>query len=818
MTVRHRVGLAAAVAGSAIAGLVLPSVAHAADQSVLYVDNAQNRQFCTDTGTGTQDRPFCTIQAAVDLAEPGQTVQVQATPGNVYPEMVTVKRSGLPGKPITIKSDIPYGTPQTIVGTHSWTAGTLPAPHSLVLSGVHDITVSGFQFEAPQESVLVQDSERIVLNRNTILGGNPDFNGNPSYPAPTPSLRITGKSAATTVSRNRVNGNGTTGITVDTGVTGTVITTNVIVNSHSGGLLVTGAPGTLVASNTFAKNCGNDVSLAGNSSGATVVNNVITKIFPPRCSDPALKSATNLSVSADSVTGTKVDYNSIVPAVDGVSYQWGATPYATPADFRATGQGAHDNAADPKIPYYTADFKPQAAEGLTDAADATAPGMLDTDFYDNPRADHPQIANTGTGIGYYDRGAIELQDETSVWLHGTVSPTPGHPLHAQFQTQYHIGWAPDGARLDFGDGSGQEDLVQGSGQIDHDYTAPGTYTATATATAKTGLVRTFSVTLTISPVPAISLYPQTGTEDQATARVSFRDNTTSPWPVVRYTVDFGDGSAPVVTEGANPPIGLTHDYGVGGDYTVTETVVDNHGRTGTASFTAHVKGPHAGVPFAGYLGGPTTQVGLFDNGRWHIDYNKRNGTPSGHDSFGDPGDIPVIGAWEDTCQCQLGIFRPSTSTFALRLRSGAVVAVPFGEPGDIPVVGAWDRNNHDQLAIYRPSTRTLAVRHDNTAVTTFQFGDAGDIPIVGSWDGGRRAQFGLFRPGRNPGDSNTFILRHDDGSVSTASFGATGDLPVVGDWQRTGRTTYGIFRPSSHVFALNNPNTGAADPIFTLYN
>ncbi|MFI6155317.1 right-handed parallel beta-helix repeat-containing protein [Kitasatospora sp. NPDC051170] len=812
MTIRHRVGLAAAVAGSAIAGTVLPSVAHAADQSVLFVDNTRP-QSCSDTGGGTQDQPFCTVQAAVDAAQPGQTVQVKS--GGEYLESVTVKHSGLPGQPITVKADIPYGTPTTTLGIAPGKVGVPPAAHALVFSGVHDITVSGFRLEAAQESVLVQDSERITLNRDTILGGNPAFNGTSSFPGPTPALRITGKSNATTVSRSTVASLGTVGVAVEAGVTGTVVTTNNIGDNAAGGITVTDAPGTVVASNTFAENCGNDVLLTGNSSGSTVVNNVITKVPAGHCSDPALKSAAALSVSADSVTGTRVDYNSIVPAAaGGVGYQWGATSYTTAADFRATGQGAHDNAVNPKYGY---DYKPTAAEGLTDAADATAPGMLDTDLYGNPRADDPQIANTGTGPGYYDRGAVELQDETSVSVRTYLSTPAGHPLHARLQVQYTPGWAPDGAKLDFGDGSEQVTLAQGDNTLEHDYPASGTYTATATATTRTGLVRTAPNTFTIAPVPAITVRPWAGTTDVATARVSFQDNTTSPWPVTRYTVDFGDGSAPVVTDGPTPPTGLTHDYGVGGTYSITETVLDDHGRTTSASASTRVNGPQRGVPFAGYLGGPTTQVGIFDNGRWHIDYNKTNGTPSGNAGFGDAGDIPVVGAWENTCQCQLGIYRPSTATFALLLQNGSVVTVPFGQPGDIPVVGAWDRNGHDQLAIYRPSTRTLAVRHDNTVITTFQFGDNGDLPIVGDWDGVHHAQFGLFRPGHNPGESNTFILRHDDGSISTASFGATGDVPVVGDWQRTGRTTYGIFRPSSHTFALNNPNTGAADPIFTLY-
>ncbi|MFD7907845.1 PKD domain-containing protein [Kitasatospora sp. NPDC059747] len=816
MTIRHRVGLAAAVAGSAIAGAVLPSVAHAADQSVLHVDNAYGSA-CSDAGSGAQDRPFCTVQAAVDAAQPGQTVQVAT--GGSYRESVTVRHSGLPGRPIVIKADIPYGMPQTILGIRSWDAGSKPAAHALVFSGVHDVTVSGFQFEAPQEGVLVQDADRIVVNRNTVLAGDPVFNGVPSsYPDPAPAVRITGKTTATTVSRTRVQGQGTVGIAVDAGVSGTVITTDLVVEGRTGGVVATDAPGTVVASNTFAGNCGNDVLLAGSSSGAAVTNNVITKLPAGSCTDEALKSAAGLSVSAGSVPGTKADYNSVVHAAGGVGYLWGGTPYTAASDFRATGQGAHDNEADPKFGFYSSDYAPRAVEGLTDAADATAPGMLDTDFYDHPRADHPAIANTGTGPGYYDRGAVELQDDTSVQLSAIPYATAGHPLNARIQTFYRTGWAPAGAKLDFGDGSTPVDVNPGSGlELDHDYPAPGTYTATLTATSRTGLVFTGIARFTFAPVGALRLNPQVSVADQATARVAFHDATSSPWPVARYAVDFGDGTAPVVTDGRTSPDGLTHDYGVGGYYTVTETVTDDHGRQATVSVQASVPGPQAGTPFTGYLGGPATQVGLFDNGRWNIDYGKTTGHVNERRAFGEPGDVPVVGAWENTCQCQLGIYRPSTATFGLQLRDGSVTAVRFGEPGDVPVAGAWDHNGHDQLAVYRPATGTLAVRHDDTSVTTLQFGGPGDLPVAGDWDGVHHAQFGLFRPGRSAGEPNTFLLRHDDGSVSTASYGVAGDLPVVGDWQAAGRTTFGIFRPGSHVFALSNAYVGRGDTVFTLY-
>lgn len=82
----------------------------------------------------------------------------------------------------------------------------------------------------------------------------------------------------------------------------------------------------------------------------------------------------------------------------------------------------------------------------------TRPGLLATDYYGHPREDDPSVRNTGTGIGYVDRGAVELQDpmtlsaDTSPWQ-APVGTTVVLTLTA---TQ---GWAPITGSVDFGDGT-----------------------------------------------------------------------------------------------------------------------------------------------------------------------------------------------------------------------------------------------------------------------------------------------------------------------------------------------------------------------------
>src|SRR4051794_26987970 len=52
-----------------------------------------------DDAPGTMERPWRTIQRAIDAAGPGDTVYVRS---GAYTESVSLRRSGEPGRPITL--------------------------------------------------------------------------------------------------------------------------------------------------------------------------------------------------------------------------------------------------------------------------------------------------------------------------------------------------------------------------------------------------------------------------------------------------------------------------------------------------------------------------------------------------------------------------------------------------------------------------------------------------------------------------------------------------------------------------------------------
>ncbi|MEV0805684.1 right-handed parallel beta-helix repeat-containing protein [Micromonospora sp. NPDC050200] len=387
------VGGAGLVAPAAVAAVAAPTPVTEAAASELYVSNKD----CAAGGGGSMDAPYCTISAAVAAAQPGQTVLVQ--PGD-YPEAVTVDRSGTETAPITIRAvNGPGGT----VRVGNTVSGVLTGP-VVTLAGVHDVRVEGFRLVGYSEQplVLVDGATRVTVD---------SLDGVASRAAGT--VRVTGASADVTVSRNflaNLPGH-LPSVAVEAGVTGAVVVNNEL---SYGGVRVSDAPGAVVTNNTVVTNCRTGVDVIGASTGVSVRNNIVrTNQSRAACSIPG--NATAISVAGDATEGTVVDHNLIDPVTGGALYSWGGESYVDLAAFRqATGQAGHDVTADPLLvlgaahsvrPHWT--VSPQSP--AVDSADDTAPGVAATDFFGNARADNPDVANTGTGSRYVDRGAVEAQ-------------------------------------------------------------------------------------------------------------------------------------------------------------------------------------------------------------------------------------------------------------------------------------------------------------------------------------------------------------------------------------------------------------------------
>jgi hypothetical protein len=89
----------------AATGLIaLPQQALGAAATTLYVDGSSSA--CSDSGAGAQAMPYCTIQAAANVATAGDTVLIAGDDWGYanYAETVTITNSGTSAAPITFRA------------------------------------------------------------------------------------------------------------------------------------------------------------------------------------------------------------------------------------------------------------------------------------------------------------------------------------------------------------------------------------------------------------------------------------------------------------------------------------------------------------------------------------------------------------------------------------------------------------------------------------------------------------------------------------------------------------------------------------------
>ncbi len=382
---RFRTALAAGVTLLGAVGLPAVSASGAAAAgSSLYVNNAAGAN-CTDSGSGAQSAPYCTIGAAAAAVQPGQTVEIV---DGTYGENLTITRSGTAEAPITFRAHSSWTSYGTIGGNGKPVDG-------FVVKGADHLRFEGLGISAAAgtPTVTVDGAHDVSFDKVDLDGGS--------------GIHITNGSVGVRIGRSTVNSPAGSVVVVDGGSTGTVVTTNLLQNirtSGTEGVLVKDAPNTVVVANTVSAPCSRGIVLDGGSAGAVVENNVVNtaKGGNAACATPA--AATGITVGASAASGTKVDYNLIDRRSAGAGYDWAGTTYATQQAFTAaTGQGAHDwvHLTDvPKGPTAPADHR-------IDSADENAPGMLPTDINGRAAADDPTVPNSGTGSGFRDRGAFE---------------------------------------------------------------------------------------------------------------------------------------------------------------------------------------------------------------------------------------------------------------------------------------------------------------------------------------------------------------------------------------------------------------------------
>ncbi len=195
----------------------------------------------------------------------------------------------------------------------------------------------------------------------------------------------------------------------------------------------------------------------------------------------------------------------------------------------------------------------------------------------------PGAAATAANMAEFFGNPAPPQPPTAVL---TVTPQSGNaPLTVVADSSGSS--SPNGSiasrTIDFGDGT-----VSTSTKPSHTYNPPGTFTVQLTVTDNLGLTASVSQTVVVNsatnqpPSCTLSVSPSSGQVPlQVTATAACTDPENN---IVSTVMDWGDGSS---TNGSNG----SHNYPVGGSYTVRVTATDSGKLTGTATQTVTATDP-----------------------------------------------------------------------------------------------------------------------------------------------------------------------------------------------------------------------------------
>jgi hypothetical protein len=277
--------------------------------------------------------------------------------------------------------------------------------------------------------------------------------------------------------------------------------------------------------------------------------------------------------------------------------------------------------------------------------------------------------------------------------------------------------------------------------------------------------------------------------------------------------------------------------GWGGTGCSTGTVTMDTAKNCTATFAA------ASQP----VNQLATRIGVFRpaTGEWFLDRSGNGkwdgcGVDKCITSFGETGDLPVIGTWSGTGLSNVGTFNPNTGTWRLDTNGDGVLDCTvdtcessYGNPGDLPVTRELSGIGGSIIGTFTPkkviivNSRKVVKRglwnFDLNGNITFDgcsvdecntFGDDAELPVAGDWAGTGTEEIGLFLPSKgawylDQNGNGTWDGCRRDKCLGT--FGQRGDLPLVGDWDGTGKIRIGVFRPSTGMWYLDMNGNGKLD-------
>jgi parallel beta-helix repeat protein len=328
---------------------------------------------------------------------------------------------------------------------------------------------------------------------NAVVGGTSTAAG----------FDVNNASTDSVVVRNTAYGNQDSGIQVYNGSDRTVVARNASWGNGDHGLDTNKTLGVSYLSNTVTMNHRDGLSIEGNSSGATVADNISVD-------NGTGVGEYDLWIDPGSVPGTTADHDVVWNSSTAPAVKIGTMVYPRVGDAAAaTGLEPHGLGVDPRLTGpASGDLTLRLGSPATDAADVTVAGFLGADHDGAQPSDDPSVPDTGVGSpSYVDLGAFELQASGGPVDYApnaalVVTPTSGEVPPA-FQVTADASGSSDtdstgiaSYSVDFGDGT----VVgpQPSPVFIHAYGSAGTFTVTLSVRDTAGQLATASRSVSLT--------------------------------------------------------------------------------------------------------------------------------------------------------------------------------------------------------------------------------------------------------------------------------------------------------------------------------
>lgn len=208
------------------------------------------------------------------------------------------------------------------------------------------------------------------------------------------------------------------------------------------------------------------------------------------------------------------------------------------------------------------------------------------------------------------------------------------------------------------------------------------------------------------------------------------------------------------------------------------------------------------------------KIGTFNNGNWNLDYNLDHISDIAF-TFGQTGDIPIMGDWDTSGRDGIAYFRPSTGDWHFDYNHNGLEDKSFryGGVGDQIIKGDWDGDERDGIAIFRPSTGYWYFDYnlDGIVDNSERFGGSTDQIIAGDWQVPGRDGIAIFRPSTG----YWYFDNNLDGVIDIQfRYGGVGDRIIKGDWDGDGKDGIAIFRNSTGYWYFDYNLDGVVDKSF----